>query len=308
MVDDDLDSDDLSDGDKYVVCSKCGARIKATRERCLRCFEPLHVDPTQMSVWRSQSISDQVGILVAALAIVAIGGLIWVLYSTADTSHADTEATPVIPHQGSLAPPAPKGTTPGTAPDAGSPAAEPAPPADVASPPVDNLEDTRRSFEDKLSRNPNDPIALNGLGITQQQLGNLPEALAAFKHASDLEPRNATVRMNLAALEARMGQWDKAAVDFRVASQLTPDDYGAHYNLALALQQTHDDAAAVGEFQAAIQIAPREAAAHRGLAASFEKTGRAADAAKEYQRYLELTPDAPDAAAIRDRLQRLPKL
>jgi Flp pilus assembly protein TadD len=313
VADEEFSGDEYGSGDAYVVCSKCGARIKATRQRCLRCFEPLHVDHTQQSAWRSLRISDQVGAIVAAIALVAVGALVWVLYSTSDQSAAvDSTAKPAERPNPLIAPPRPVGS-----PAPGSTAGDAAAPADAASAPApagepaasaDDLESTRQSFEEKLKTNPNDPVALNGLGLALQGLGRPREALDAFRRACEAAPRNATARMNLAALEARMGNWDKAAVEYRIASRLIPDDYLAHYSLAMALQQTHDDQGAIPEFETAVQVSPREAAAHRGLAASLERVGRGADAAREYQRALELAPDAPEANAIREKLQRLPKL
>ena len=321
MADDEeyVGGEDAAPGDEYVVCSRCGARIKATRERCLRCFEPLHVDQSQLPVWRSQRISDQTGLLVGALAVAAVGALVYVLYTTADNSKADAEAKPAE-HNAlvGVTPPQSRGKDAG---DAAQPDAAAAP-GDVAAAPVvevtpgvaaftpsaDDLAATRRSFEDKLKYNPNDIVALNGLGLALQGLGNLPEALATFKKAAEVAPRNGTARLNLAHLEAQLGQWDKAIADYRVAVSLEPDDYGGHYNLGLALQQTRDDQAAIEQFEAAVQLAPREAAAHRALGVSLERAGRGADAGREYQRYLELAPDSPDAASIRDRVQRLPKV
>jgi len=313
VADDDfVDGEDSAPGEEYVVCPRCGARIKATRERCLRCFEPLHVDESKLPVWRSQRISDQTGVLVGVLAVAAVGALVYVLYTTADNSKVDAEAKPL--HGNALVgvtPPQQKGnplasTEPGAVPDDSTTAAG-APSAAGDAPSADTLAATRRAFEDKLKYNPNDVVALNGLGLALQGLGNQQEALAAFKKASEVAPRNGTARLNLAHLEAQLGQWDKAIADYRVAVSLEPDEYGAHYNLGLALQQTHDDQGAIEHFEAALQLAPREAAAHRALATSLERAGRSADAAREYQRYLDLAPDAPDAASIRDRLQRLPK-
>ena len=299
-----VDDEEVSAGDEYVVCTNCGARIKATRERCLRCFEPLHRDHSELPVWRTLRISDQVGLTVGSIALIAIAGLVYVLWTTADRSIVDSTAVPSEKPNALVAPPTPQGAATAT-PDA---AAVPpvSPPADTA--PGDDLEATRRAFEEKLKLDPNDPVALSGLGIALEELGKLPEALAALKHAVEVAPGNATPRLNLARLEARMGQWDKAVADYRVVARQTPADPGVHYNLALALQQTRDDQAAIESFQAAIELAPREAVAHRGLAVSLEKVGRAADAAREYERYLELAPNAPDIAAIRDRLQRLSRM
>lgn len=318
-----FEDDDSSAGDEFVICSNCGARIKATRERCLRCFEPLHVDHSELPIWRTLNISDQTGVLIGTIALIAVGALIWVLWTTAGrTNGVDTEAKPVE-HQNQFAstPPAvDKG--PQNAPDPRSDALPAATPSGAASPldsapaaapaeptPTnDSLDATRAAFEKKLEADPNDPVALDGLGLTLQTMGKLPEALAAFKRATEVAPRNTTARVNLANIEARLGQWDKAVVDYRVAAGLLPNDFAVHYNYGLALQHTRDDAGAITELETATELVPREAVAHRALAASLERVGRNADAARSYQRYLELAPDATDAGAIRDRLQRLPKL
>lgn len=310
------EDDDLSPGQDYVVCSKCGARMKATRERCLRCFEPLHVAREELPVWRTLHISDRIGLQVAIVAAVAVLGLVWVLWSTRDKSAVGGEAQPVPSSSAMVTPPAPAGSSapapnPLAQPAAENPAAPSAPPPTAAADPAadagsgNDLAATRHAFEEKLKNDPNDTVALNGLGLVLQRMGEQQGALAAFRHALEIAPRNATVRINMARLEGQMGQWSRAADDYRLAARLQPNDYEPQYNLGVALQQAHEDAAAIPELETAIQLSPREPAAHRALAASYEKVGRGADAIREYRRYLELAPEAPDADAIRDRAQRL---
>lgn len=300
------EDDDLSPGQDYVVCSKCGARIKATRERCLRCFEPLHVDPAQLPVWRTLHISDRIGLQIAIVAGVAVIALVWVLWSTRDKSHVETPAQPVASGKVSAPSPAASSTiipNPAAGPVPAPATESPDPAADPAG--SDDLAGTREAFEQKLKIDPNDTVALNGLGLVLERLGDQQGAVAAFRHALEVAPRNTSVRLNLARLEGRMGQWSRAADDYRIAAHFQPDDYEPQYNLGLALQQAHDDAAAATELETAIRLFPREPAAHRALAISYEKLGRAADAIREYRRYLELAPEAPDANAIRERAQRL---
>ena len=186
------DEDDLvpgeeeAPGDEYVVCARCGARIKATRERCLRCFEPLHVDESKLPVWRTQRISDQTGVIVGALALAAVGGLVWVLYSTADNSTADTEAKPAGHNAlSNVKPPQQRGlpTNPADAngqpadasadASADAPAAGQAPSAAPFAPSANDLAATRRAFEEKLKTNPNDPVALDGLGLAQVRVNRI---------------------------------------------------------------------------------------------------------------------------------------
>src|SRR5438128_1564468 len=61
---------------EYVVCSSCGARIKATRQRCLRCLEPLHGDESpsypSLSLSRVQTLALAGGVSLAVLALVVV--------------------------------------------------------------------------------------------------------------------------------------------------------------------------------------------------------------------------------------------
>jgi regulator of sirC expression with transglutaminase-like and TPR domain len=47
------------------------------------------------------------------------------------------------------------------------------------------------------------------------------------------------------------------------------------------------------------------AAAWRGLGLAEERMSHGPEAARAYRRYLRLAPNAPDAAAVRERLDRL---
>ena len=66
-----------------------------------------------------------------------------------------------------------------------------------------------------------------------------------------------------------------------------------------------DTGAAIGKFQAALDRDPGYAPAHRGLGMAYERKGDRSRATRAFKRYLELAPDAPDAAAVRDRLEKL---
>jgi serine/threonine protein kinase len=58
-------------------------------------------------------------------------------------------------------------------------------------------------------------------------------------------------------------------------------------------------------FQSAIEASPRFAPAHRGLGLVHERAGQKALAVRSLETYLRLSPGAPDAAAIRARIERL---
>jgi hypothetical protein len=66
----------------FVVCASCGARIKAGREHCLRCFAPLpEADtPVRPPIWDSIGLSQgqlMVTGIVASLLVLSLVAIIW---------------------------------------------------------------------------------------------------------------------------------------------------------------------------------------------------------------------------------------
>ena len=292
---------------EYVVCSSCGARIKATRQRCLRCLEPLHGDESlsypSLSLSRVQTLALAGGVSLAVLALVVV--LWWTR-----PQEADPVARPYS---------TPSSAQPRQAPD--TPSAEPAPSAGAAAAEVaavadvrrtagtaltgGNLESARASYEAVLEKKADDPEALNGLGLVLERSGKLDEAIARYAQAAQLVPDKWTYRFNLAHAEAQAQRWDRATADYREAVRLFPDDYATQYNLALALHNQGDDRAAIPEYEKAIQLAPSEPSFHLSLAMSLERVGKTSDAAREYQQYLQMNPSAPEAEKIRAHVQSL---
>src|SRR3989442_1361872 len=114
----------------YVVCSSCGARIKATRQRCLRCLEPLHGDETpsypSLSLSRVQTLALAGGVSLVLLALVVV---LWWTRPQQEDPVARPYSTP-----SSAQPPAPVTSS-----------AEPAPPDGAAAAEVADVADVRRT-------------------------------------------------------------------------------------------------------------------------------------------------------------------
>ena len=64
-------------------------------------------------------------------------------------------------------------------------------------------------------------------------------------------------------------------------------------------------ARAAALFREATGVDSSHAAAWRGLGVAEERMSHAPEAARAYRRYLRLAPNAPDAAAVRARLESL---
>lgn len=291
----------------YVVCRACGARIKASRDRCLRCLQPLHVDESTLPVWKSLKTSDRAGLIAGGIAALVVVGFAFILYTTQET--VDTEARPApnaaVATKASPAPAAVEPTV--TAQPAGIGDAEVAATRRDAGTALTNgdVPRSREQFEEALRTKPDDPESLNGLGLALERANDLNGAVARFKRAAELVPDKWSYRFNLAHAEGRLNQLDQAIADYREAIKLSPDDYPTQYNLALLLHKKGDEQAAIVEYQKAITLAPGEPSFYLSLGISLERVGRMADAVKAYKQYLELAPDADDASRVKEHVDLL---
>jgi tetratricopeptide (TPR) repeat protein len=302
--------------DEFVVCPSCGTRIKAGREFCLRCFEPLPTPgrPLRLPIWVSLGISRRAQLLlVSAAASIAIGLLV-VIWRTRPTVEDDA-ARPGVAQPARPGPAAaPSAAT--AQPDAGaSEVAENAAPyepiefldvdtGEAAGPP-DDFEAARARYEQSLEKKPNDAQALNNLGQALVRLGRFDDAVKRFDKAIALDAGQWAYHYNRARALATLKRWTPAIDAFRSAARLAPQDYALRYDVGLALHKRGDEHDAIAEFQKASALAPNEPLAHVSLGVSLERVNRIPDAVSEYRRFLELQPEAPLSDPVRTHLAAL---
>lgn len=290
----------------YVVCAACGARIKADRTHCLRCEAPL---PARSPARAASAPSDRRTRLVAA-AGAAVGlcvvGLLWLNRPSTTGIQIPPPVAPLPANVQASVP----GGAPASVAGAETPTLAPVTFLD-SSRAADaafnsgNFQNARVHFEDALQKNPNDPEALNSLGLTLERVGDIPGAIARFERAVDLAADKWAYHFNLAHALVRQSNWDRAVAEYRRAAELFPEDYATQFNLAMTLQKQGDDRAAIPEFEKAIALAPGEPSFHVALGNSLAKTRRFTDAQREFRLYLELDPAAPDAAKVKAHIQTL---
>jgi len=288
----------------FVICSKCGARIRADREWCLRCHEPLvawkkaeiPLPPLVRAMGGGTLIFGVVGVAAAAV----------IIYLTFFDSSA---AQPDRPLQRS----APKVAATTTA---SAPRTQPTGRIEqvrfVDTPRRSSVEvadaeltAARARFEQALESNPKDADTLNNLGLVLERLGFVESAIPRFAAAVDTDRRNWIYHFNLAHASSLQQNWNRAASEYAAALELFPDNHPAQYNMAVALHMGSNEPAAIKAYEKAIQLAPGDPAAHLSLAISLEASGRPDDAVSEYRRYLQMVPTAPDAAAVTQRIQTI---
>jgi len=298
----------------FVVCPACGARIKAGRGHCLRCFETLPVEgaPDEPQPWyRSLQLSQGTTLIVGValtLAALLLSALIW----ERATPTVDDVARPV---PSSARTPAVGARGRGQAADAPplppmrAPILEPgfvgAPKARGATTGTVDFAAAKAAHEQALAKRPDDPETLNKLGEALVGLGNIDEAIPRFERAATLAPDRWAYHFNLAHAASQLLLWDRAVAEFRRAAVLSPTDFATQFDLALALHKKGDDNAAVTEFEKANKLGPGEAKVQVALAMSLEKVGRIPDAVRAYQRFLEIEPGAPDAEKVKAHVESL---
>ena len=292
----------------FVTCAACGARIRADRDRCLRCFEVLVAAPEPKLIERLTREQLRLVAGGAAVAVLLIGVVAWRNRPTPLEATAPAQAgRPGAAWNGNA------NSTPAAATMAPPATAHVAPPgafldtsrAATASFLTGNLQQARAQFEAALEIKPDDPEALNSVGQILDRQGDIAGAIARFEKAISITPDRWAYHFNLGHAVGRQGDWKRAADEYREAVRLFPDDYATQFNYALALQRGADPASAIPEFEKAIRLAPAEASFHLALGNSLQAAGRLPEARKAFETYLQMEPSAPDAAKVKAHIETL---
>ncbi len=284
-----------------VICPHCGAKIRAGRERCLRCNEKLGEAPAAP---RFDGNRLAAGALIGFLCLTTAAVIaMWRRDAREIQLPRPNVSSPTRPPAPS---PAPATPVPGQELSSEVPFIE----ADRAGNAAYNkgkFDDALASYQDAVTRNPADAESWSNLGQVLVRLNRIDEAIPAFERAIALNGRRWAYHFNLARAHGLSGRWPQAVDEYRIAQQLYPDDYAVAFNLGLALRKSGNEAAALEQFQKASSLDPQEPTFQLSIAVAYDKLGQLENAAAAYRRTLELAPEAPEASAIRARIDALVK-
>jgi len=157
------------------------------------------------------------------------------------------------------------------------------------------LSQAARLYEAILSREPEQPDALNLLGDLRQQQGQFARAVELCSRAVALRPREAAYHANLAEAYRAVGQFDQAVVHGRAALDLRREYPEAHNNLGLALKALGQVGEAADHFRVALALRPRFFAAQMNLAEMFLELRKAEEALPHSRLAVALQPSFPQA-------------
>ena len=196
-------------------------------------------------------------------------------------------------------------------------------------------------FKKVAELRPDQPVPYMNLGATYSDLGQFDKAIEYTRKAIAIDPNMAAAHMNLGAIYGKTGQYETGIQHLSRALELQPDNPETYKNLgltykaqgkhtralenfkkALELQSGRGDLQAhlnIGDtyhkmaqhekaipyYQKAIQLNPNHANAHLLLGLSYHALNRREEARLQFEKTLQLEPNHPQAARIRQWLERI---
>jgi Tfp pilus assembly protein PilF len=150
---------------------------------------------------------------------------------------------------------------------------------------------------------PDNPNALNNLGLRYQKEGEHEKAIEQFEKALEIQPNYAAALNNLGISYGSLNRLDEAERSFKRAVEINPKDIFAMNNLAVICLRTRRFNEALGYAEKALEIEPRYASAHFTLGSIHATLGRFSDAEKEFEAALEIEPGNEAFRATLERLR-----
>jgi len=149
-------------------------------------------------------------------------------------------------------------------------------------------------YQQVIQADPNQPVALNMLGLIANQLGKHNIAVEFFTKALAFQPGLAEGHFNLGNALRELGRLEDAVTSYSKALAIKPDYTEAYGNLGLALQKLGKLDEAVTRYQKAIAINP-DADAYNNLGIALRELGKLEDAVDSYHKALAINPDLAEA-------------
>jgi tetratricopeptide (TPR) repeat protein len=159
------------------------------------------------------------------------------------------------------------------------------------------IDEARRAYRELLSRNPQDPVCNNLMGLLCIQSGQAVRAARHIQRALRSDPGNSQSHYNLGIAYKDQERLREASRSFAEAARLDPQniDYQASLGNALRLSGQHTEAVQVLEkarrkVSGSESIRTNLALAQNDLGAALIRKGEAAQAIRHFLRTVELEP------------------
>jgi tetratricopeptide (TPR) repeat protein len=149
----------------------------------------------------------------------------------------------------------------------------------------------RRSAEQALRLDPDQPLARLSLATIDEGTGRLEEARSGLEELVASRPDNDEARRRLGNVLRRLGRADEALAQLQKAVALRPGSWQGHDSLGLAHFEAGRYPAAAASFERVIELQPDLAWAHQALGTVRHAQGDLPAAVASYRRAIELGPD-----------------
>jgi tetratricopeptide (TPR) repeat protein len=171
--------------------------------------------------------------------------------------------------------------------------------------------EAEQQFQDALKTFPEYVLALNKLGEAYIAQEKFPEAQQEFEKAISISSKYPVAYINLGILMTRLKRYDAAIESLDSALRLNESFPMAHLYLGVAwLEKTPQDAGnldkAEKSFNKALALGGNEMAnAHKYIFNIYIRRKQMDKAAAALEAYLEAMPNAPDAPAVKQMLEKV---
>jgi predicted O-linked N-acetylglucosamine transferase (SPINDLY family) len=152
------------------------------------------------------------------------------------------------------------------------------------------LADAERIYRQILAQSPDEPDAIQLLGLVAHETGRHAEAVPLLERAVALKPDVADYRNSLGVAYWGAEDYLSAAGAYGAATKLNPRHMKAWYNLGMTLRFLGKTAAAIDALEQAIDLDPGAADAHLNLGIALKDVGRLDEAIEAYHTALRLNP------------------
>ncbi|MEO8278220.1 MAG: tetratricopeptide repeat protein [Ideonella sp.] len=155
----------------------------------------------------------------------------------------------------------------------------------------DDLERAEEIYVDILTHLPNEPNALNFLGVLRFEQGRNDEALHYLARSVQIRPEVAGAWLNLSNVLLESGEYDEAVKVLRRVVDLEPDNIDAYNNLGVLHGRRKQWELAEQCLRLAIERNPNHVFTHYNLGNLCFQTGRHGEAIDHCTRAMGMDPD-----------------
>jgi tetratricopeptide (TPR) repeat protein len=168
-----------------------------------------------------------------------------------------------------------------------------------------DLKKSESEYERALQLKPDYPIAYSDLGDVYMKESKFKDAEKMYRRALKLKVDDPRIYNNLGILYVQLGDLNKAASFYREAISVKKDFVQSYYGLAFIYVQQGKYEEALSQLDRLLQINPNFALAYYLRGTVYQKRGRNKEAVDAYRRYLEMRPNDPEAAEVRNSIEKL---